>query len=219
MDLIVLVMFSIPLIAQLYVTSTYNKYVKVDSKCDLSGYDMAKKILDKNGLGSLYIVETQGTMSDHYDPTRKVVKLSRDVYHKTSVASIAIAAHECGHAIQDKDSYLFLRVRSRIVPVVNLGTKMAYLFLVLGGILEMIDLIHVGIFLVGFGLIFQLVTLPVEIDASARALEQMKSLGVLKSDTDGVKVMLKAAAFTYVAAVISSALNVFRLTSIYTGKR
>ena len=215
MDLLYIIIFLIPLIAQGYVSSTYNRYIKVKSKCNLTGYDMAKKILEKNNLGNLYIVETKGTMTDHYDPTRKIVRLSTKVFNEDSVASIAIAAHECGHAIQDKEGYFFLKVRSFIFPVVNLATKMAYFFLVIGAILHYLDLIYVGIIFVGFGLVFQLITLPVELNASHRALIEMENCGVLKNDTEGVKVMLKSAALTYVAAVISSALQVFRLISIY----
>lgn len=209
----------IPLIAQLRVTSAYNKYVKVKAGCNLTGYDMAKKILDNNGLGNLYIVETEGTLTDHYDPTRKTVKLSHDVYHDDSVSSIAIAAHECGHAIQDKEAYTFLRIRSSIVPVVSLATKIAYVVIIIGALLEMGDLLYTGIFLVGTGLVFQLITLPVEIDASRRALVEMERCGVLSDDTDGVKVVLKAAALTYVAAVLTSALEVFRLIMIFGGRR
>lgn len=219
MDLLYLLTFLFPLIAQLYVSSTYGKYNKVKSRCNLSGYDMAKKILDNNGLSNLYIVETKGTMTDHYDPTRKIIRLSTDVYNGNSVSSIAIAAHECGHAIQDKEGYGFFKIRSLIVPVVSLATKVAYIVLFIGAILEFMDLIFTGIVLVGFGLVFQLVTLPVELDASSRALKEMEKCGVLSDDTDGVKVMLKAAALTYVAAVISSALEVFRLVMIFFNRR
>ncbi len=219
MDLIYILMFLIPIIAQAYVTSTYNTYLKVKCKCDLTGYDVAKKILKNNGLDDLYIVETKGKMTDHYDPTRKIVRLSTDVYNKKTVSSIAIAAHECGHAIQDKEGYFFLRIRSSIFPVVSFANKVAYVLIFVGAILEFVDLILAGILFVGIGLIFQLITLPVEIDASRRALGEMKKCGVLKKDTDGVKVMLKSAALTYVAGVISSALEVFRLIMIYGSRR
>ena len=219
MDILFIIMFAIPAIAQLYVSATYKKFIKVESKCNLTGYDIAKKILEKNGLGNLYIVETPGTMTDHYDPTRKIVKLSTDVYNQTAVSSIAIAAHECGHAIQDKEGYFFLRLRSKIYPIVSLATKFAYIVIAIGAILEFFDLIMVGIVLVGFGLAFQLITLPVEINASQRALKEMEECGVVSKDRDGVKVMLRSAALTYVAAVISSALSVFRLLLIFTNRR
>ena len=139
--LLYLLAFIIPLIAQIYVSATYKKNSKKDNAFGLTGYDVARKILDKNELNDLYVVETKGTMTDHYDPTRKTVKLSTDVYHGKSVASLAIAAHECGHAIQDKEGYLFLRIRSFIYPIVNLGTRLAYIILLLGLILEYMDLI------------------------------------------------------------------------------
>ena len=218
MDLLYLLMFIIPAIAQGYVSLTYNKYKKVKSNCGLTGYDMAKKILDRNDLSNLYVVETQGTLTDHYDPTRKTVKLSTDVYHNETIASIAIAAHECGHAIQDKEGYTFLRIRSKICPIVNIATKLSYIILIIGVLLEFFDLIMIGIILVGFGLVFQLVTLPVEIDASRRALKEMEKCNVLSNDTSGVKVMLRSAALTYVAAVLSSALEVFRLLRRFTNR-
>ena len=218
-DIFYLLLFLIPLAAQGYVSSTYHKYLKVKSACNLTGYDMAKKILEKNNLGNLYIVETPGVMSDHYDSTRKVVKLSKDVYNGNSISSIAIAAHECGHAIQDKTGYLFLRIRSAIVPFVSISTKAAYLFIMVGAVLDALELIEVGILLVGTGLVFQLITLPVEINASRRAMQEMKKCGVLKNDTDGVKEMLISAALTYVAAVISSSLEVFRLVLRYLSRR
>jgi len=219
MDLLFILMFIIPAIAQIYVSSTYRKYIKIKSKCGLTGYDMAKQILNNNGLSDLYIVEIKGTMTDHYDPTRKIVKLSTDVYNDDSVSSIAIAAHECGHAIQDKENYTFLRIRSKIFPVVSVANKFAYIVLLIGVILEFFDLIIAGIVLVGFGLVFQFITLPVEIDASRRALKEMEKCNVLSDDTDGVKVMLRSAALTYVAAVLSSALEVFRLLSIFMNRR
>lgn len=215
-DLMYLVILIIPLIAQVYVSSRYKKYVKKENLKKISGYDVARKILDNNALNSLYIVEIKGEMSDHYDPTRKTVKLSSNVFHGTSVASIAIAAHECGHAIQDKEGYLFLKIRSLIFPIVNLGTKFAYAVLMLGLILQYLGLIVLAIILVSLGLLFQLVTLPVEINASKRALVELEKLELLEdNDSDGVKSMLKAAAYTYVAGVLASALEIIRLIKIF----
>lgn len=215
-DLMYLVILIIPLIAQVYVSSRYKKYVKKENFKKISGYDVARKILDNNALNSLYIVEIKGEMSDHYDPTRKTVKLSSNVFHGTSVASIAIAAHECGHAIQDKEGYLFLKIRSLIFPIVNLGTKFAYAVLMLGLILQYLGLIVLAIILVSLGLLFQLVTLPVEINASKRALVELEKLELLEdNDSDGVKSMLKAAAYTYVAGVLASALEIIRLIKIF----
>ena len=219
-DLLYLLMLIIPLIAQIYVSSSYKRFKKVYNKKNITGYDVARKILDANGLSNLYIVETKGTMTDHYDPSRKTVRLSGEVYHGSSVASMAIAAHECGHAIQDKEGYLFLRIRSFIYPIVNLGTRLAYIVLLIGIILEYFDLILLGIVLVGLGLVFQIVTLPVEINASKRALLKLKELNIAdKKELNGTKTMLTSAALTYLAGVLSSAIEVFRLVYIYFDRR
>ena len=219
-DLLYLLMLIIPLIAQIYVTSSYKRFKKVYNKKNITGYDVARKILDANGLSNLYIVETKGTMTDHYDPSRKTVRLSSEVYHGSSVASMAIAAHECGHAIQDKEGYLFLKIRSFIYPIVNLGTRLAYIVLLIGIILEYFDLILLGIVLVGLGLVFQIVTLPVEINASKRALLKLEKLNIAdKEELNGTKTMLKSAALTYLAGVLSSAIEVFRLVYIYFDRR
>lgn len=219
-DLLYLLMLIIPGLAQIYVSVSYKRFRKVSNNKGLTGYDVARKILDSNNLSKLYIVETKGTMSDHYDPTRKTVKLSSEVYHGESIASMAIAAHECGHAIQDKEGYFFLKLRSFIYPVVSLGTKLAYIVLLIGIFLEYMNLITLGIALVGLGLVFQLVTLPVEINASKRAVAILEDLNLVSmDDKSGVKVMLTSAALTYVAAVLSSALEVFRLIAIYLDRR
>ena len=219
-DLLYLLMLIVPLIAQIYVTSSYKRFKKVYNKKKITGYDVARKILDANGLSNLYIVETKGTMTDHYDPSRKIVRLSSEVYHESSVASMAIAAHECGHAIQDKEDYLFLKIRSFIYPIVNLGTRLAYIVLLIGIILEYFDLILLGIVLVGLGLVFQIVTLPVEINASKRALLKLEELNIAdKEELNGTKTMLTSAALTYLAGVLSSAIEVFRLVYIYFDRR
>lgn len=210
----------IPLIAQLMVSSRYKKYSNIDNDNKLTGFEVARKILDKNGLNDLYIVETKGTMTDHYDPKRKTVRLSSEVFHGTSIASVAIASHECGHAIQDKEGYMPMRLRSFIFPIVSLGTKFAYVVLMIGLIANMLNFIWAGIMLVGLGLVFQLITLPVEFDASKRALSELEDNTLIhKSDVDGAKSMLTAAAMTYVAGVLSSALEILRLILIFTNDR
>ena len=209
----------IPLIAQIFVTSNYKKFKNVKNANKLTGFEVARKILDKNGLSNLYIVETKGNLTDHYDPKRKTIRLSSEVFHGESVASIAVAAHEVGHALQDKEGYFFMRVRSFIFPIVNFGTKFAYVVLLIGLIANMINMIWAGILLVGLGLIFQLVTLPVEFDASRRALKELEDTIVIdKIDGDGCEKMLKAAAMTYVAGVLSSAIEILRLILIFTDR-
>lgn len=218
--LLYLLMLIIPAIAQIYVSSTYKNFKMIKNEFKLTGFDVARKILDANGLNNLYIVETKGTMTDHYDPTRKTVKLSTEVFHGDSVASLAIAAHECGHAIQDKEGYFFLKLRSMIYPIVNLGTKFAYIILIIGIFMEYIDLIWVGILLVGLGLIFQLITLPVEFNASQRALEELKKEKLTNDrGIEGTEKMLKSAALTYLAGVLSSSIEMLRLILIFTDRR
>lgn len=210
----------IPMIAQIYVTSNYNKYKRINNDKKMTGFDVARMILDKNGLNNMYVVETKGNLTDHYDPKRKTIKLSTDVFHGSSIAAMAVAAHEVGHALQDKEGYFFMRVRSFIFPIVNLGTKFAYIVLVIGLIANMMNLIWAGILLVGLGLLFQLVTLPVEFDASKRALKELESNIVVPGvDIKGTKSMLTAAAMTYVAGVLSSALEILRLILIFTNDR
>lgn len=213
MDLIlVIIVISIPLIAQIGVSSNYQKYKRVKNTKELTGYDVARKILDENGLGDIYIVETKGELTDHYDPTKKVVRLSSDIYHGKTVAAMSVAAHECGHAVQDKEGYTFMRIRSAIFPIVNVATSISYWIILLGFLFELLDLIYIGIALTCLGLLFQIVTLPVEFDASKRAGVFLKEYNLATEDeSKGVKKMLGAAAMTYVAGVLASALQILRL--------
>ena len=213
MDLIlVILIILIPLIAQIGVSGNYRKYKKVKNTKELTGYDVARKILDENGLGDIYIVETRGELTDHYDPTKKVVRLSSDIYHGKTIAAMSVAAHECGHAVQDKDGYTFMRIRSAIFPIVNVATSISYWIILLGFLFELLDLIYIGIALTCLGLLFQIVTLPVEFDASKRAGVFLKEYNLATEDeSKGVKKMLGAAAMTYVAGVLASALQILRL--------
>ena len=213
MDLIlVILIILIPLIAQIGVSGNYRKYKKVKNTKELTGYDVARKILDENGLGDIYIVETRGELTDHYDPTKRVVRLSSDIYHGKTVAAMSVAAHECGHAVQDKDGYTFMRIRSAIFPIVNVATSISYWIILLGFLFELLDLIYIGIALTCLGLLFQIVTLPVEFDASKRAGVFLKEYNLATEDeSKGVKKMLGAAAMTYVAGVLASALQILRL--------
>ena len=213
MDLILaIIVILIPLIAQIGVSSNYQKYKRVKNTKELTGYDVARKILDENGLGDIYIVETRGELTDHYDPTKKVVRLSSNIYHGKTIAAMSVAAHECGHAIQDKEGYTFMRIRSAIFPIVNVATSISYWIILLGFLFELLDLIYIGIALTCLGLLFQIVTLPVEFDASKRAGVFLKEYNLATEDeSKGVKKMLGAAAMTYVAGVLASALQILRL--------
>ena len=220
MDLLYFLAIIIPIAAQIYVSYTYNRFKKVRNDFGLTGFDVAKKILEVNGLEKLYVVETQGKLTDHYDSSRKTIRLSSEVYHEESIASLAIAAHECGHALQDKEGYFFLRIRAMIYPVVSIGTKIAYDLLIIGFLFELMNMIIVAIALYGLGLVFQLITLPVEFDASKRALNMLRSLHICNQvGDDGTGKMLRAAAFTYVAGVLSSALEIIRLLAIFNRER
>lgn len=210
--IIFLLMLIIPIYASIKVNLSYKKYTKVNNEKNLTGFDVARRILDENNLGEIYVVETKGTMSDHYDPRRKTVRLSTDVYHGTSISSLAIAAHECGHAIQDKEGYTWFKIRSMIFPIINIGQKIAYIVMIVGLFLSYMDYVYAAIGFTFLGLLFELVTLPVEFDASKRAKKIVLSDGMMSdNEKTGVDAVLNSAAFTYVAAVISSMLEMLYL--------
>lgn len=209
----------ITLCAQGFVTSSYNKYSKIRNTSGIRGCEVARRILDKNGLNNVKVVETQGHLSDHYDPRSKVVRLSTNIYNGTSIASVAVSAHECGHALQDRDGYTFMKIRSALVPVVNFSSYLGYIAILLGCILGAFDLIMIGILAECAILLFQLITLPVEINASSRALKEIQSEHLLvDSEYKGGKKMLKAAASTYVASLLSALLQVLRLVLMFRGR-
>lgn len=211
-----LVIILVPLFAQINVSASFSKYKKVDNKKKVTGFDVARKILDANGLEDIYIVETGGNLTDHYDPTRKVIKLSHDIFHGESVAAVSVAAHECGHAIQDKVGYKFMRFRSLLVPVVNLVSSFSWVVILIGLLTEYFQIFIFGIGLISIGLVFQLVTLPVEFDASKRAKVELKRLKLIDNNEDSyVSKMLGAAALTYVAGVLTSILEIVRLLLIF----
>ena len=214
MDLIIifLLMLIIPIYASIKVNVNYKKYKKVINEKDLTGFDVARRILDEFGLGDIYVVETKGVMSDHYDSRRKTVRLSTEVFHGTSVASVAIAAHECGHAIQDKEGYTWMKLRSIIFPIVNIGQKIAYIVMIIGLFLSYMDYVYAAIGFTFLGLLFELVTLPVEFDASKRAKDIILKDGMINDkEKKGIDAVLNSAALTYVAAVVSSMLELLYL--------
>ena len=216
LDLILIILIiSLPLLAQIYISYSYNKNLKKESSNNQTGFDVARKILDKNGLNDIIIIETKGTLTDHYDPSRKVIRLSKNIYHGTSIAANAVAAHEVGHAIQDKEGYTFMRIRSEIFPIVNLVSRLSYYIILVGFIFELVNLVWLGIAAVAVGVIFQIITLPVEINASKRALLELeKSMLSSQEDKEGIKNMLTAAALTYVAGVLASILQLLRLIGL-----
>lgn len=218
--LVILGILLIPTIAQFYIMATYKKYLKIDSQKGISGFEVARKILDENNLKDIHIVATSGTLTDHYDPSRGVIRLSNDIFEKNSISSVAVAAHECGHALQKKEGYLLMRIRTFLVPIVNFSSKIAYILLILGFLLEFAGLIEIAIILMGTGVLFQLVTLPVEINASRRAKNELIRLNIISNSEESmVKNVLIAAALTYVAGLLSSLLELLRLVLLLNGRR
>ena len=210
--LLLLIGTIIVIISQIKVKGTYSKYMQVNCKKNLSGCEIARKILDNAGLDKVHVVEVKGELTDHYDPNQKVVRLSTNIFHGTSIASVAVAAHECGHAIQDKDKYSFMIIRSKLVPVVNFVNKFGYIATIIGLIAGIFDVIIAGIVMLLATLLFQLVTLPVEFDASNKAKRIINELNLASNnEQEGVSSMLSAAAFTYVASVINTLLQMLRL--------
>ena len=217
--LMLLIIIFLPIIAQLKIKGTYNKYMKVKNESELTGAEAAKMILKKNGLSNVNVYETSGTLTDYYDPKKKMVVLSSDIYNSKSVSSVAVAAHECGHAIQDKEGYFFLRLRANLVPIVNISSKLGYFAILIGLIFGFLNLAWIGIFLELAILLFQLITLPVEFNASKRANEFLNKEALIeKTEQEGSKSMLNAAAMTYVASVISTILEIFRLILIVASR-
>ncbi|MDD3048832.1 MAG: zinc metallopeptidase [Bacilli bacterium] len=222
MELFLLYIIPIVLVlgAQALVTGTYKKYKLIENHKGLTGSAVARKILDINNLSNINVVETKGTMSDHYDPKNKVIKLSSGVYNDNSIASISIAAHECGHAIQHKEKYLFMLIRSFLVPFVNFTSKIGYIVLIIGFIASVGNIVLIGIILLSATLLFQLVTLPVEFNASNRANKILKNEQMIDADEEiKVKAMLGAAAMTYVASLLANLLEILRLALMFNRSR
>mgnify|MGYP000801546122 FL=1 len=216
---LVLIGVVITLVAQSFVTSRYRRYRTKDTKKGLSGQEVARMILDKHGLSHIYVTEVKGTLTDHYDPNRKVVRLSSEVFHGTSVASCSVAAHEVGHAIQDKEGYFFIRLRGAIFPLVSFASKFGYLAILIGFLFNFMDLAWGGVGLLLIILFFQLITLPVELDASKRALAELQKLEILEEkELSNGKDMLQAAAMTYVASLATTLLEIMRFILIIAGR-
>lgn len=211
--------FIITISAQIYIDSSYRKTKKIKSSAGMTGKEVARTILDKNGLDNVNIEEVGTTLGDHYDPTTKTVRLSPEVYQKASIASASIAAHECGHAIQDKNGYLFLRIRHSLIPLVNFSSYAGYLAILIGCLFSSLDLIWIGIILEIVILVFQLITLPVEFNASSRALKELEKEKILeKKEIKKARQMLTAAALTYVASAAAAILEILRLILMF-GRR
>ncbi|AGK54690.1 zinc metallopeptidase [Bacillus sp. 1NLA3E] len=213
-----LVIILVPLWAQARVKNTYRKYSKKPTSSYMNGAEVARRILHSNGLYDVGVEETRGYLSDHYDPRSKTVKLSSANFHGHSVAAAAIASHEVGHAIQDQQNYTFLRIRHALVPVANLGSNFAWVLILIGIFAQLSGMLLLGIIFMAAAVVFQIVTLPVEFNASNRAMDQIVSLGIIRNNEEReTRKVLNAAALTYVAAAAVAVLELVRLLLIYTG--
>ena len=219
--LLVLAGLVLSLLAQGKVKSTFAKYSKIRSRSGLTGAEAAQRVLASAGIYDVSIQRVSGNLTDYYDPRSKVLKLSDSTYGSDSVAAVGVAAHECGHAIQDDVDYVPLRFRSAFVPVANIGTQIAWPILLIGLLFtKSYLLIQIGLLCFFFGVLFQLITLPVEFNASARAVRILENTGMLdQEELRGTRKVLSAAAMTYVAAAAASILSMLRLILLFGGNR
>lgn len=218
--ILIIIAAIISLIAQWRVNSAFSKYSRVASMSGMTGAQAARMILQSNGINDVSVQRISGKLTDHYNPSTKVLNLSESVYGSTSVAAIGIAAHECGHAIQHARGYFPLSLRTALVPVANIGSQLSWVFIIVGAILSFNQtLITIGIIMFSAAVLFQLVTLPVEFNASARALEQLESNGILyRDEVSQTRKVLSAAALTYVAAAATAILQLLRLIILFGGR-
>ena len=219
--ILVLIGAALCLITSGIVKSTFNKYSKVAASSGMTGRMVAEAIIHREGLYDVRVERVAGSLTDNFNPATKVVNLSESVYDVPSVAAISVAAHECGHAMQHNEEYFPLKVRSAILPVANFGSKFGLWIVIAGLIISFFrPLVFIGVVLFAFGVLFQIVTLPVEFDASRRALATLSEMGVLSdSEAVGAQKVLKSAAMTYVASAAASILSLLRLILIAQGGR
>ena len=211
--------FALVLFAQYYVKSTYQKWNQVGTRSRLTGAQAAQRLINTGRLYDVNVEAVSGRMTDHYDPRQKVLRLSEGVYQTSSVASVAIAAHELGHALQDSEGYYPLRLRSALIPAVNISSTLGWIFIIIGLFMQWSGLAWLGVIVFSAGALFSLATLPVELNASARAKELLVQSGIIvgKEEQKGVNKVLNAAAFTYVAALLTSIMQLFYFTSLVGG--
>ena len=214
--LIWILIIVVMMISQSFLSGSYQKYRRMQTIHQMRGCDVAKLILERNGVYDVTIVPSKGgTLSDYYDPTRKIVNLSSDIYYNSSIASVSVAAHEVGHALQHAEGYGFIALRNKLLPATQIASKLGWVSIFIGLISNIDFLLMFGIFALILIMLFQLVTLPIEFNASSRAIVQLRSNGIIEdSEVASSKKMLQAAAFTYVAALISTILNILRILLI-----
>lgn len=220
--ILVLIGVVLSMMASARVQSTFAKYSRVRSMTGMTGAEAARRLLNSQGIYDVQVRKVAGSLTDHYDPRSKTVNLSETVHDSTSVAAIGVAAHECGHAMQDNTQYVPLRIRSAIVPAVNIGTQLSWPVIILGVFLGGMGstMVQIGILLFSLCVLFQLVTLPVEFNASSRAVRLLDETGILAGQEVGyTRNVLGAAALTYVAAAAGSILQLLRLIILFGGRR
>jgi len=213
--------FLILLGTQIYVNSTYRKWSKVTSHSQMNGVQAAQSLIRREGLYNVQIEGVRGNMTDHYDPRKKKLRLSEGVYSQASVASLAIAAHELGHALQDAEGYFPLRFRTVLVPAVNIGSYLGWIFILLGLLLNFPGIAWIGMAVFGLGAVFALATIPVEFNASSRAKQMLSESGIIMGveEQRGVNSVLNAAALTYVAALFTAVMQLLYYFSLISGRR
>lgn len=211
--LLIIVPFILILLSQSYINSSYRKYSNYEIKSNISGSEATKMILEKYNLDKkIKISKVSGTLTDNFNPRSNVISLSSDIYSEKSIASVAVAAHECGHVLQHEEKYFFIMLRSILVPIVNFSSKFGYIIMILGVLFSALDLAMIGLIFMSLALVFQLVTLPTEFDASKRAKNELAALGIIsKEEEPMVKDMLRAAAFTYLASFFANLAQMLRL--------
>ncbi len=218
--IVLLVAFLIVLSSSLILKIIYKIFSKKDNINNVSGYEAAKKILKDNDLEEIKVGKIGGELSDYYSNGEKQIMLSTDIYDDKSIASVAVAAHECGHAIQYKNNYFPIKLRNRIVPFVNFGNTVGYIVIMISLATSLSKLFMLGIILISFAILFQLITLPIEINASKRGKKELLRLNIIeKEEVPGVKIMLLSAGFTYLAGLLSSILQIIRLIYIFQNRR
>jgi len=209
------------MIAQFYINSRYAHWGQVRNRAGLTGVQVAQRLSERLGMYDLKLKGVQGQLTDHYDPRNNVLSLSRDIAQSPTVASMAITAHELGHAQQDKENYLPMKIRSAMVPAVNIGTSLGWILILIGLLLNLGNLAWMGVFAFSAGAIFSIATLPVELNASKRAKNMLAQSGIIQSEEErkGVSQVLNAAALTYVAAIASSVMQLLYFASLVGGGR
>ena len=213
--------FILMMLASWYVKSAYNKWSRVPSNSRLTGAQAAQRLISMGGLYGVKVASTGGNLSDHYDPRDKTLYLSQGVANGSSVAAVAVAAHELGHAMQDSEDYLPLRFRAALVPAVNVGSWLGWILIMIGLFLRMTNLAWLGVLVFSGGAVFALATLPVELNASARAKRLLAETGIIQGEQErrGVNNVLNAAALTYVASLVTAILQLLYFASLVGGRR